>query len=225
LKVEWTFRELIKLLVLSLIIVPLGIEVLLKEFFKNIFENNLYAGTLIGLVMAIVFTLGVYLIALRPKRLSWKSVGIRFFPKSYWKWIVVWTVINIALSLIILILMDLFYIEMENSKTDSLESNITWFTFSVGFISAAIISPIYEEIFYRGFLYKWFRLKWGIGKGMLLSSFIFTIVHIPTFNTLPVNFIGGVIYAWTYERSGSIIPGIIIHGTFNGIAVIVTALT
>lgn len=98
-------------------------------------------------------------------------------------------------------------------------------SFLIAFVSAAIISPIYEEIFYRGFLYRWFRVKWGVPAGILLSSSVFMLVHIPTYNTLPVNFLTGVIFSWTYEKTGSIYPGMIIHGVFNGIAVVLTALS
>jgi uncharacterized protein len=221
---EWTYRELSLLLLLALVIVPVGIEFLLHDFLYQVFLDSLYSGTITGFVMAIVFTLGVYFIALRPHRLGWNVVGLRSISSTYWKWIIIWMVVLIAASLLILTLMDLFQIGVENRKTESLKGNMTWLTFSIGFISAAIISPIYEEIFYRGFLYKWVRMKWGVSTGIIFSSLIFTIVHIPTYNTLPVNFISGMIFAWTYEKSGSILPGIIIHGTFNGIAIILTAV-
>ncbi|MGM0890332.1 MAG: CPBP family intramembrane glutamic endopeptidase [Bacillota bacterium] len=222
--IEWKYKELILLLLLTFVIVPVGIESLLHEFLHQVLKDSLYSGTITGFVMAIVFTLGVYFIALRPHRLKWNVVGVRSFSRNYCKQIIVWMVVLIAVSLLVLTLMDLFGIEVENRKTESLKANMTWLTFSIGFISATIISPIYEEILYRGFLYKWFRMKWGVGMGILFSSLIFTIVHIPTYNTLPVNFISGMIFAWTYEKSGSIFPGIIIHGTFNGIAVSLTAL-
>ncbi|UTR06134.1 CPBP family intramembrane metalloprotease [Alkalihalobacillus sp. LMS6] len=221
---RWSYKELSLLLLLTLVIVPIGIEWVLQNFLQQLFQNSLYAGTMTGFVMAVVFTLGVYVIALRPHQLSWHAVGVRRFSQTYWKWIIVWTIVLIVASLLIVILMDLFQMSTENEKTESLTADMNWLTFSIGFISAAIISPIYEEIFYRGFLYRWFRVKWGMWAGLLCSSFIFTIVHVPTYNTLPVNFISGLVFAWTYEKTGSILPAILIHGTFNGLAVILTAL-
>ncbi|WP_339230369.1 type II CAAX endopeptidase family protein [Oceanobacillus sp. FSL K6-2867] len=221
---EWTYKELFLLLFLILVIVPIGIEYLLQGYLYDVFQNKLYAGTLTGFIMAIVFMLGLYLVALKPHHIGWDAVGIRRFSRKYWKLIIVSTIVLIAASILIVILMELVHIGAENSKTEALQQDITWFTFSIGFISAAIISPIYEEIFYRGFLYKWFRVKWGVGAGMLCSSFIFTIVHLPTYNTLPVNFASGIIFAWTYEKSGSVLPAMIVHGVFNGLAIILTAL-
>jgi membrane protease YdiL (CAAX protease family) len=49
------------------------------------------------------------------------------------------------------------------------------------------------------------------------------LVHIPTYNTLPVNFLSGLVFAWVYEKTKSLLPSMIIHACFNGIAVILTA--
>ncbi|WP_404470506.1 lysostaphin resistance A-like protein [Sutcliffiella horikoshii] len=222
---KWNVKEMIPLLLMALVFVPIFIEFWMHRFLLQAFENTLYAGTMTGLIMSIIFTLSVYLVALKPHGLRWEEVGLRSFPKSYWKWIPVWSVVLIVSSILLVVAMDILGIGVDNSKTESLKLQVTWFTFTIAFLSAAVISPIYEEIFYRGFLYKWIRGKWGVGAGLIVSSLIFTIVHIPTYNTLPVNFLSGVIFAWTYEKSGSIVPGIIIHGVFNGLAVVLTVVS
>ncbi|MDL4839878.1 CPBP family intramembrane glutamic endopeptidase [Aquibacillus rhizosphaerae] len=221
----WTWKELIQLLLLVLVFVPVFIEYLLKDYLATLFQNDLYSGTLIGLIMSMIFMLGVYVFAIMPNNLSWKEVGLRRFSSSYWKAIIGWTIVLIVISIAMVVVMeDLLGVGPNSTKTDSLQSSVTLLNFFIGFISAAIISPVYEEIFYRGFLYRFIRSKYGIAVGMLSSSFIFMIIHIPTFNTLPVNFVSGLIFAWTYEKSGSVFPAMIIHGLFNGIAVIVTVL-
>jgi len=63
----------------------------------------------------------------------------------------------------------------------------------------------------------------GKGWALFISSAIFTAAHIPTYNTLALNFVSGMIFAWTYERTRSIIPGILIHGLTNTLAVLLTA--
>lgn len=221
---KWNYKELILLLLTALVFVPIFIELWLHRFLLQALGNTLYAGTMTGLVMSIIFTLSVYLVALKPHGLGWDAVGLRSFSKSYWKWILVWMIVLIVSSVLLVVMMDILGIGIDNSKTDSLKEQVTWFTFLIAFLSASVISPIYEEIFYRGFLYKWIRSKWGVGAGLLVSSLIFTVVHIPTYNTLPVNFLSGLILAWTYEKSGSIVPAIMIHGVFNGIAVVLTVV-
>ncbi|ENH96438.1 hypothetical protein J416_10511 [Gracilibacillus halophilus YIM-C55.5] len=225
LKSPWTWKELLKLLTLVLVIVPIFIEYLLKEYLLHVLQNDLYSGTIVGLIMSFIFMFGLYIIAMKPHNLSWEEVGLKKFSNKYWGAIFGWTVVVIVTSIAIVVVMDaLLEVGSENTKTDSLQSRMTLLNFLIGFVSAAIISPLYEEIFYRGFLYRFLRSKFGILISMLGSSFIFMIVHIPTFNTLPINFISGIVFAWTYEKSGSIIPAMIIHATFNGLAIILTAL-
>ncbi|MEK4029416.1 CPBP family intramembrane glutamic endopeptidase [Pseudobacillus sp. FSL P4-0506] len=130
----------------------------------------------------------------------------------------------IIASIFLIIVGDLFGLGYENKKTDSLQSHLNFINFTIGFISAAVISPVYEEILYRGFLYRWLRSKYGLVIGMIGSSFIFMLVHIPTYNVLPITFISGLVFSWTYEKTKSIIPGMIIHAIFNALAVILTVV-
>ncbi|KGP90324.1 CAAX protease [Pontibacillus chungwhensis BH030062] len=222
-QVRWTYRELMVALFIAFILVPILVEGFLKDLLYDWLGNELYSGTLTGFAMAIIFMTSVYFIALRPFGYSWKCVGVQLFSREYGKWIILWTLIYIVASVLIIVGLDLLAVGVDNQKTESLTMNVTWLTFTIGFISAAVISPIYEEIFYRGFLYKWFRLKWGVSMSLVVSSVIFMLVHIPTYNTLPITFIGGLIFAWAYEKSGSVVPSMIIHGAFNGIAVTLTA--
>ena len=219
----WSWKEMLLLLTLVLVLIPFFIEFLLAQAFTDILQNDLYSGTLIGFIMSIIFTLGVFLIAIKPKNLKWKEVGFQCFSKSYWSSIIGWIIILIVGCILLAYIVDwLFEIGTNNSKTESLATRLSTINIIIAFISAAIVSPIYEEIFYRGFLYRFFRSKYGLLAGMVISAFIFMIVHIPTFNSLPYTFLSGLIFAWTYEKTQSIYPAMIIHGIFNGIAVILT---
>lgn len=220
----WKWRDLIYMLFLALVLVPIFIETVLFTYLLSVFQNELYAGTLNGFIMAIVFIAALYFIVLKSNGQSWRTVGLKPFPLSEWKRITVWTAILIVVSIALVVAMSFIGIGTENNKTESLQSQMTWLNFAIGFVSAAIISPIYEEIFYRGFLYRFFSNRYGVLSGMIISSLIFTVVHIPTFNTLPVNFFSGLVFSWVYQKTGSIIPSILIHGIFNGIAVILTAI-
>ncbi|KHF39241.1 CPBP family intramembrane glutamic endopeptidase [Halalkalibacter okhensis] len=219
----WSWKEVTLLLTLVLILIPFFIEYLLAQTLTKSFQNELYSGTMIGFIMSILFTLGIYFIAIKPKKLSWKEVGFQRFSKSYWGPIFGWTITLILCSILLSYIIEwLFLIGTENSKTDSLTTRLTALNIIIAFVSAAIISPIYEEIFYRGFLYRWIRSKYGLIAGLLISSLIFMIVHIPTYNSLPYTFLSGLVFAWTYEKTQSIYPAMIIHATFNGLALVLT---
>lgn len=223
-KAIWSWKELITLLAIVLIAVPVFVEYSLYHYLVNFFGNELHAGTMTGLMMSIIFMAALYSVVLKPNRQSWKEVGVQSFGPGHWKRIAVWTILLIVVSIVLISIMSGFGVGTDNRKTESLQAQLTILNFSIGFISAAIVSPIYEEIFYRGFLYRFFSSRFGIGAGMLLSASIFTLVHIPTFNTLPVNFVSGLIFAWIYEKTGSVLPCILMHGFFNGIAIVLTAI-
>ena len=220
----WGWKEFILLLLVEFIVVIGIIKWIVKPVYAQLFHNELYAGTLTGFTIAITLVFSVYFIALRPKKLSWREVGITSISMKQWKMILCYSLLLMIGALLIVVLTSYIGISVENSKTQAIQQNITFFTVLIAFLSAAVISPIYEEIFYRGFLYRWLRTRLGLVGAILLSSFIFTIAHIPTYNVMPVNFFSGIIFALAYERTNSIWPSIIIHGLTNGIMVLLTSL-
>ncbi|MDQ0172546.1 CPBP family intramembrane glutamic endopeptidase [Paenibacillus tundrae] len=221
---QWTWREFAALLALEFVFVIFVIKFAVQSLYEQWLSNTLYSGTLTGLTIAIVLLLGIYLVALRPQKLSWTEVGLKGFPAKDWWRIVLWTLMLIVLSVGAVYLTSLLGNTVDNSKTESLKQSVTVFTILIGVVSAGIVSPIYEEIFYRGFIFRWLRTRVSMSWAIVISSLIFTAAHYPTMNAMPVNFISGVVLAWTYERTGSVVPGMIVHGVFNTIAVLLTAL-
>lgn len=218
----WSWREFTLLLLLEFLFVIVVVKYGIQSLYQLLFSNTLYSGTLTGLTIAIVLLTGLYVIALRPQRLSWKEVGIYKFSAKYWWRILIWLLITIVSSVIVVILTSFLGNSVENSKTESLQQNINLLTVLISIISAGVISPIYEEIFYRGFIYRWIRVRLGMNWGILISSLIFTVAHFPTVNAMPVNFVNGIVFAWMYEKTGSVIPGMIVHGLMNTTAILLT---
>ncbi|MDP4127736.1 MAG: CPBP family intramembrane metalloprotease [Bacillota bacterium] len=83
-------------------------------------------------------------------------------------------------------------------------------------VLGSIIAPIKEEMLFRGLIYPPLRRALGRSKGMLLTGLFFATLHFDIVRLLPL-FIGGVILTWLYERSSSIWPAIVAHGTWNGL--------
>jgi uncharacterized protein len=221
---HWGWKEFVALMLLEFVVVIGGVKLWVQPLYADWLQDDLYAGTLTGLTIALILMMGIYFIALRPKGLSWREAGVKAFDGKDWKLIGLYSVILLAGAVILVVLTSFIGNSWENSKTEAMQQNVTFFTVLIAFISAAVISPIYEEIFYRGFLYRWLRTRMGLTGALLVSSFIFTIIHIPTFNAMPVNFFSGIIFALAYERTGSIWPSVLIHGLTNGFMVLLTSL-
>jgi membrane protease YdiL (CAAX protease family) len=82
------------------------------------------------------------------------------------------------------------------------------------FFVGAILAPLVEEIFFRGFLFQGFRARYGWVAGMLISSLIFGAAHLDPVAFIPT-FILGCLLAYMYQLTSSVWPGVILHVTVN----------
>jgi uncharacterized protein len=165
LKCMWGWKEILYLFVFVFLIVPVMVESLFYDYALKIIGNSLYAGVLMGLIMAVIFTSVVYLFCIKRYKLSWKDIGIR---KLSWKdllWTFVAVISLIVVSVGVLMIMEKLGISFENSKTETIQNDKSIYAFCIAVIGAAVISPIYEEILYRGVFYTFFRDRYGILAG------------------------------------------------------------
>ncbi|MGI0141767.1 MAG: lysostaphin resistance A-like protein [Candidatus Micrarchaeales archaeon] len=92
-----------------------------------------------------------------------------------------------------------------------LQSAPIWF-----YIFTAIIAPINEEIFFRGFLVP--RI------GIILSALIFGVLHASYNSTFGVEIIAAVIFGliagYVYKRTNSLYASIIAHILINSLAIL-----
>ena len=71
LKYMWGWKEILYLFVFVFIIVPVTIESIFYKYALNLLGNSLYAGVLMGFIMAVVFTFLVYVFCIKRYNLSW----------------------------------------------------------------------------------------------------------------------------------------------------------
>mgnify|MGYP006284001279 CR=1 FL=1 len=86
-------------------------------------------------------------------------------------------------------------------------------------LAAVIIAPLVEEIFFRGFLFAGMKKRFTWPTAMLISSGLFSLLHLSPLAVLPI-FLLGLVFAYLYQRSNSIWPAVIIHSLVNSLAVI-----
>ncbi|MFW6106387.1 MAG: CPBP family intramembrane glutamic endopeptidase [Desulfovermiculus sp.] len=86
-------------------------------------------------------------------------------------------------------------------------------------VAAVIIAPLVEEIFFRGFLFAGLKKGFSWPTAMLISSGLFALLHLRPLAAPPI-FILGLVFAFLYQKSGSIWPAVIIHALVNSLAVI-----
>jgi|GEM_PF-2846865 len=84
-----------------------------------------------------------------------------------------------------------------------------------------VIAPIFEEIIFRGFMFRGIeKSPLGPVGAILVTSFVFTIVHQQYAGTALIGlFVLSLLLGLTRARTGSIIPAITMHFIFNAGAV------
>jgi hypothetical protein len=144
--------------------------------------------------------------------INWKSIG---FGKFQWSTLNIGCGLLIVSYLIILvhnITLTALGIETQGDEISQLlellESPV-WF-----FLVGAVLAPLVEEIFFRGFLFQGLRTRYGWVSGMLISSAIFAVAHLDPASLIPT-FILGSLLAYLYHRSNSVWPGVILHMAVN----------
>ncbi|HEY3374548.1 MAG TPA: type II CAAX endopeptidase family protein [Candidatus Aquicultor sp.] len=93
------------------------------------------------------------------------------------------------------------------------------FGFILAALLVAVVAPLVEELFFRGFVYPAFRQRWGVTAGVIASSVLFSLFHFNAFLFIPIMFIG-IALAYLYETTGSLWPSIMLHALNNFLSVI-----
>jgi membrane protease YdiL (CAAX protease family) len=87
----------------------------------------------------------------------------------------------------------------------------------------AIVAPFTEELFFRGFLFKGFREKYGWVNALMFSSIIFALFHGQIATLIPT-FLLGALFSYMYQRTESVFPGMILHFAVNVMGALVLLL-
>lgn len=88
----------------------------------------------------------------------------------------------------------------------------------VAIIQPVFITPVAEEILFRGSLYGWLRGKLNAYLAILITATLFALYH-PLIYLWPMAFLAGLISGWIRERTKSLTPFLVMH-MLNSIALI-----
>lgn len=85
------------------------------------------------------------------------------------------------------------------------------------FVALVIITPLFEEMIYRGFVFKGLMRSFGFIPALLVSSLIFALVH-GQLNVMVDTFLLGLALGYVYHRTGQLWASISLHMIKNAIA-------
>jgi len=141
---------------------------------------------------------------------SWETFGLRRFKKSA----LLWTLLAFVAFFVFASIYGLIVNPKDQDIDEDLGGPLTA-VFAIG------IAPFVEELFFRGFLYRALRNGWGVAWAAIGSGLIFGAIHFQPEFLVPLAGLG-IASALLYEKTKSLWPCIILHGTWNTIVVFLT---
>jgi membrane protease YdiL (CAAX protease family) len=82
-----------------------------------------------------------------------------------------------------------------------------------------VVAPLFEEIMFRGFLFKVLSDIRGEHTAVLLTAILFGLLHLPqlwgSWAGVVLIFVVGYLLSFIRQRSNSVIPSFIVHTSYN----------
>lgn len=171
-----------------------------------------------------VMLLTVWHFAIRPAGGRWALLGFRQV-KPISTTLIVIAGITVCQALVVGYVQLVDWLDIDTLVPgDPFESwDIDPVSFAIIAFSAVVIAPLFEEIFFRGFMYQAFRRTMPLWPAAILTSLVFGVAHIDPAIIIPIALVGMIllgIYRWT----GNLWSSIITHAGYNAIAVIALAV-
>jgi membrane protease YdiL (CAAX protease family) len=89
--------------------------------------------------------------------------------------------------------------------------------FALVVVAAAVVAPIAEEIYFRGYVFRAYYEQKGALQAYVFSAALFALVHLNLPAFFPI-FAVGLFLAYVYRRTNSILPGMLAHAINNALA-------
>jgi len=113
------------------------------------------------------------------------------------------------------------YLRLKTHWTDGFTEELLWSSRRRVFLEsfdASVWAPIVEEITFRGLLYGTLRTRLAMWPAALLSAAIFTLPHGYALAGSASVFLSGILWAVAYERTRSVLPGLLAHSANNALS-------
>ena len=142
------------------------------------------------------------------RRMVWPAVGMS----------VLVAVAYLFVSFFVISMLDIYLFMEESESLNKSDPNL--FSGIVGILHSCIIVPIVEEIGFRGiFLAGLLKSRCRPWLAILITAIVFALFHMSLVKIIST-FGFGIIIGWLYWRTGSIIPGIVIHIVNNSLCIV-----
>ncbi|HMS85457.1 MAG TPA: type II CAAX endopeptidase family protein [Nitrospira sp.] len=161
-----------------------------------------------------------YVHLLKPAGLNfWQGFGLRIDRRDFGRLVcAILAVVAAALLGEWVIGQAAEFLQLENHWTEWFDQELVWATppmLAISLVEYVIFAPIFEELAFRGLLFAMLRRRFTFLPAALLSATIFALAHGYSLLGFISVLWSGFLWAWIYDRTGSLIPGMIAHALNN----------
>jgi len=110
------------------------------------------------------------------------------------------------------------WLQLDSHWAEWFDSDLAWGPMAAVVVTLAatvVLAPVFEEIIFRGLLYGSLRARFGVAPSIIVSALIFAIAHGYGAAGFASVFFSGALWAWSYERTRSVLPAIAAHMANN----------
>jgi membrane protease YdiL (CAAX protease family) len=210
-------RDLALLLVLILASV-IAIPTVASLLRPDVRLSGLFAVMVLFVVQSLAMLFLTWLVILRPYRLRLADIGLRPTYKGWNRLAVAGGFLCLPLvGVVNYVVQEFLGAPIENPQLRALApEGFSWTSLIAMLLLVGVLVPFIEEIIFRGLVFRWLRRHLRFAYAAPVSALFFSLVHgIP--ELMPALAVVGLVLAGFAERSGSLWPAIVLHGTFNGL--------
>jgi membrane protease YdiL (CAAX protease family) len=193
------------LLIVAPIAMAVGSEDDVAVLTAGLVVTLLFDGALFG--SAAIFSVVRY-------RCSWGALGLgRLSTKALWPGVgtavLGHVVIGVYAGLVRLVGLDALLPDT-NVPDELFEERLV---LPLAGVATVLVAPLAEETFFRGFVFGGLR-RYGFLWAALISGLLFSAAHVSLGGLIPLALVG-MLFAWSYSRTGSLWTPIYAHFFFN----------
>ncbi len=110
------------------------------------------------------------------------------------------------------------WLDLSSHWTEWFDPDLVWGNgpvLAMSLLEFVFFAPVFEEIVFRGLLFSTLRRRFGCGASAIFSASIFAGAHGYGALGFASVFWSGMLWAWAYEKTGSLLPGILAHALNN----------
>lgn len=140
----------------------------------------------------------------------------------------IWHAVAITIGFFLIGALMIWLFGKKENDFEAMLKNYRNIVFPVA-ILATFTAPLVEEVVYRGLLYSAFQRRLGVIYAVVLTTFLFAVVHVPQYSkdfvpdyaTVSTLFLLSLTLTMIRVYTQNLLPCIILHTIFNGIQSIV----